>query len=69
MASETVGRLRPAARELRCETELDDLALLIAAGGGAGIQRAAYRDGGTAALLDAVMARGDDSSERLRAAG
>jgi hypothetical protein len=69
MASETVARLRPAARELRCETELDDLALLVAAGGGAGIQRAAYGEGSMAGVLDAVVARGDGSAERLHATG
>jgi carboxylate-amine ligase len=69
MASETIARLAPAARELRCEAELEDLALLVAAGGGAGIQRDAYRDGGIAALLDALVARADGGQERLRAAG
>jgi carboxylate-amine ligase len=69
MASETVARLRPAARELRCDSELEDVAALVAAGGGAGIQRDAYRDGGIAAVLAAVVARADGSPGRLRAAG
>jgi carboxylate-amine ligase len=69
MASETVARLRPAARELRCDSELEDVAALVAAGGGAGIQRDAYRDGGMAAVLAAVVARADGSPGRLRAAG
>jgi hypothetical protein len=43
--------------------------LLVAAGGGAGIQRAAYREGSMAGVLDAVVARGDGSAERLHATG
>ena len=66
LASEIVARLRPAARELRCEAELEDLAVLVAAGGGAGVQRDAYRDGGVDALLDAVVVRAGGAPERLR---
>jgi glutamate---cysteine ligase / carboxylate-amine ligase len=64
MIVEAIARLRPAARELGCEAELEDLAGLVADGGGAGIQRRAYRDGGAAGLLDALVER----AERRRAA-
>jgi carboxylate-amine ligase len=67
--SELVERLRPAARELRCEAELDGVAQLVAQGGGAGVQRRAYDDGGIAGLLDAVVSRGDGATQRLRATG
>jgi carboxylate-amine ligase len=63
LAAEVVARVAPAARELRCEAELEDLAGLVADGGGAGIQRRAYRDGAAAALLDALVARADGSPE------
>ena len=57
LLEETVALVRPAARELRCETQLDDLARLLADGGGAGIQRAAYRDGDIAAVLKTLVTR------------
>jgi carboxylate-amine ligase len=69
MVSELVERLRPAARELRSEPELDRVAQLVADGGGAGVQRRAYGDGGIAGLLDAVVSRGEGSTEGLRATG
>ena len=68
LAAEMVARLGPAARELRCAAELADLARLVADGGGAGIQRGAYRDGGLDALLDAVVDRARGDTDRLRAA-
>ena len=57
LLEETVALVRPAARELRCETQLDDLARLVADGGGAGVQRAAYHDGDIAAVLKTLVAR------------
>jgi glutamate---cysteine ligase / carboxylate-amine ligase len=69
LTSELVERVRPAARELRCEPELDGVARLVADRGGAGVQRRAYADGGIDGLLDAVVTRGADAPQRLRAAG
>jgi carboxylate-amine ligase len=69
MVSELVARLRPAARELRCEPELESVAELVADGGGAGVQRRAYRDGGIAGLLDAVVSRREEAADALRATG
>lgn len=58
LLDELVQRVRPAARELRCEHRLDGLADLFDAGGGAGVQRAAYRDGDFGALLRALVTEG-----------
>jgi carboxylate-amine ligase len=69
LTSELIDRLRPAARELRCEPELDGVVGLVAELGGAGVQRRAYGDGGIAGLLDAVMSRDEGSTEPLRATG
>jgi carboxylate-amine ligase len=68
MISETAERLRATALALRCESELDDVARLVADRGGAGVQRRAYREGGLDALLDALVHRGG-AARRLRAAG
>jgi carboxylate-amine ligase len=54
---EMVALVRPAARELRCEAQLEGLARLLTDGGGAGIQRAAFRDGGIEAVLETLVAR------------
>lgn len=51
LLEEMIERVRPAARELHCERQLDDLSVLLEAGGGAGVQRAGYRDGDFGALL------------------
>ena len=56
LLEELVERIRPAARELRCEHQLDALAALLDAGGGAGVQRAAYGDGDFPALLRTLVA-------------
>jgi carboxylate-amine ligase len=69
MTSELVARLRPAAGELGCEPELDGVDRLVAACGGAGVQRRAYGDGGISGLLDAVVTRDEDAAMGLRAAG
>ncbi|MEJ7797336.1 MAG: YbdK family carboxylate-amine ligase [Solirubrobacteraceae bacterium] len=62
LLDETVARLRPAARELRCEAQLDGLAQLLADGGGAGAQRAAHRDGDIAGVLEMLLARGREGA-------
>jgi carboxylate-amine ligase len=69
LTSELVERVHPAARELRCERELDAIAGLIAEHGGAGVQRRAYADGGIDGLLDVVVTCDEDAAMRLRAAG
>lgn len=58
-----VEHIRPASRELGCEEQLDDLPALLACGGGAGIQRSAYRGGENAiqGVLDALVARAEPS--------
>jgi carboxylate-amine ligase len=45
LLDEIIALARPAARELRCEAQLDDLRQLFDDGGGAGIQHAILRDG------------------------
>ena len=56
-----VEAVRPAAGELGCEAQLDDLAGLLADGGGAALQRAACRGGadGIDGVLDVLVARAD----------
>ncbi|HEX6390026.1 MAG TPA: YbdK family carboxylate-amine ligase [Solirubrobacteraceae bacterium] len=57
--------IRPAAGELGCEEQLDDLLELLADGGGAGIQRRACRGGehGIDGVLDALIARAEPTGE------
>jgi carboxylate-amine ligase len=55
LLDELVARVRPAARELRCETQLDRVWELLDEGGGAGVQRAACRDGDFDALLATLV--------------
>ena len=55
LLDELVGRVRPAARELGCESQLKGLRQLLEDGGGAGIQRAACAAGGFEGLLDALV--------------
>ena len=57
---ELVQRVRPAAQELRCETQLDGLLELLEAGGGAGVQRRACSDGGLEGLLETLVAAARD---------
>jgi glutamate---cysteine ligase / carboxylate-amine ligase len=66
LLEEMVARVRPAARELRCEAQLDGLAALLGEGGGAGIQRAACADGDFRSLLEALVARARESAQRCR---
>ena len=57
LLAETIERARPHARELGCEAELDALSALADDGGGAGLQRAAHRDGEMAAVLQKLIQR------------
>ena len=68
LLDETTERIRPAARELGCEAQLDDLAQLLADGGGAGIQRAACSDGDVATVRDALVERATPRNGARRAA-
>lgn len=69
LAAEVVARVRPAARELGCESELQDVLRLIADGGGAEVQRRAHHDGDIDGLLDTLVARAEGSAKRQGAAG
>lgn len=69
LLEELVETIRPAARELRCEHELDALPALLDAGGGAGVQRAAYGDGDFEALLRTLVADACKAPERVRSSG
>jgi carboxylate-amine ligase len=69
LLEEMLARVRPAARELRCEHELDGLSALLDEGGGAGVQRAACGDGDFEALLRTLVAEARAGSERERSAG
>ena len=69
LAAEAVERVRPAARELECEAELEDVDRVVADGGGAEVQRRAHHDGDIAGLLDVLVARAEGSAKRPRAAG
>jgi carboxylate-amine ligase len=62
-----VDSIRPAARELGCDAPLDDLAQLLADGGGAGIQRAAFRGGerGLEGVLETLVARAQPDADAL----
>ncbi|HVF77216.1 MAG TPA: YbdK family carboxylate-amine ligase [Solirubrobacteraceae bacterium] len=51
-----VDLVRADARELGCERQLDGLVALFDAGGGAGVQRAAFGDGDFPALLQTLVA-------------
>jgi carboxylate-amine ligase len=48
---------RPRAREIGCAEELEGLTALLEAGGGAGLQHAAYEQGGAAGLLHSLIRR------------
>jgi len=58
--------IRPAARELGCEAQLDDLYGLLAEGGGAGIQRAACHGDqpGIDGVLDVLVARAEPTEDK-----
>jgi carboxylate-amine ligase len=60
-----VEAIRGAAAELGCEAQLDDLAGLLADGGGAGIQRRACRGGEDAVqgVLDTLVARAEPAGD------
>jgi glutamate---cysteine ligase / carboxylate-amine ligase len=55
LLAEALGRARSAARELGCAEHLDSVKALFDMGGGAGLQRRAYRDGGIGAVLHSLM--------------
>jgi carboxylate-amine ligase len=55
LLGEMVDDVRPAARELRCEAQLDDLTELLSGGGGAGVQRSLCRDGDMASVLEGLV--------------
>jgi carboxylate-amine ligase len=57
LVAETIALLRPAALELRCADQLEDLTQLMADGGGAGVQRAACRDDDVATVRQALVER------------
>ena len=57
LLEKTIALAMPAARELRCDAQLEDLRGLLADGGGAGIQRSQCRDGGVEAVLQALVDR------------
>ena len=57
LTGEMIELVRDAAHELGCAEELEELAHLIADGGGAGIQRAACNGGDVAAVPRALLVR------------
>jgi carboxylate-amine ligase len=62
MVQETIALLRPAAVELGCADQLEDLTQLVADGGGAGVQRAACRDDDVATVRQALVDRAGQST-------
>jgi carboxylate-amine ligase len=55
VARETVERLRPHAAAVGADGALEEVARLLASGGGAGRQRAAHANGGMASLLEHLV--------------
>jgi len=55
LLEEAIAPAGSAARELRCEAQLDDVRALIAEGGGAGRQRALRRDGDVKSVLLGIV--------------
>lgn len=68
LLAELVARVRPAAAELRCESQIDWLGRLLAEGGGAGLQRRACGEGDLDALLETLVARSGTPRERQASA-
>ena len=64
LLDELVARVRPAARELGCDAQLDGLRQLLEDGGGAGVQRAACREGDFDALLQMLVTAAPVAPER-----
>ncbi len=62
LAAETIERIRPYARELRCDAQLEDLGELLADGGGAGVQRSYCHDGDTSVVLEALVERAGETA-------
>jgi carboxylate-amine ligase len=69
LLDELVERVRPDARELRCEAQLDGLTELLEEGGGAGVQRAACGDEDFDALLATLVEMASQTSAREPSAG
>jgi glutamate---cysteine ligase / carboxylate-amine ligase len=71
LLDELLARVRPAARELGCEGQLDGLTEMLAGGGGAAVQRAACRGDDIGAVRASLVTRGDGprAADRMRAAG
>lgn len=57
LLDEVLAEVRPHARELGCEDELDGVRRLLERGGGAGAQRAAHAIGGLGAMLRDTVTR------------
>jgi carboxylate-amine ligase len=57
LLAETIELALPAARELGCEAQLASLSELVAEGGGAGVQRAAARNGDLGPVLGELLYR------------
>jgi hypothetical protein len=60
LLEDALALARPAAEELSCDAELAELPALVAAGGGAGIQRADHARGGMDAVLAGLLERTRD---------
>jgi carboxylate-amine ligase len=56
LVDEVLELVRPAARELGCASQLDDVSTLVADGGGAGLQRAACNGDDVASVLRSLLA-------------
>lgn len=69
LLAELVATIRPAARELRCDHHLDGLDALLAAGGGAGLQRTAHEEGDFDGLLRTLVADACRAGEGVRSPG
>jgi carboxylate-amine ligase len=57
LLADAMDLARPRARELDCTEELEGLTALLELGGGAGLQHAAFEQGGMAGLLDTLTRR------------
>jgi carboxylate-amine ligase len=62
LLEEAIAPARPAARELRCDAQLEDLRGLTAEGGGAGRQRALCREGDVESVLMGLVEAGRELS-------
>ena len=67
LVEETLELVAPAARELHCDACLDGIGELLADGGGAGLQRAAYAGADIDAVLQWLLARTRDAGAPVSA--